>query len=148
MLFCFLRLRTAVVTDALKTEYSYYRVCRLYGDFRFGACRMDAFLRVAFWCCLKSRQPFAEVDSCYNQFRKRASLSSSSLSIVSELKAVLPGMYRVVAVQSGVCLMMPAGVMLLREINTAVPFLWLLKQFLTRLVMQMYGLLSTIETVI
>lgn len=48
MLFCFLRLRTAVVTDALKTEYSYYRVCRLYGDFRFGACRMDAFLRVAF----------------------------------------------------------------------------------------------------
>lgn len=48
---------------------------------------MDAFLRVAFWCCLKSRQPFAEVDSCYNQFRKRASLSSSSLSIVSELKS-------------------------------------------------------------
>ena len=40
-----------------------------------------------FWCCFKSRQPFAEVDSCYNQLRKRASLSSSSLSIVSELKS-------------------------------------------------------------
>lgn len=113
-----------------------------------GRAEWMRFYGLLFGVVSKADSLFAEVDSCYNQLRKRASLSSSSLSIVSELKAVLPGMYRVVAVQSGVCLMMPAGVMLLRKINTAVPFLWLLKQFLTRLVMQMYGLLSTIETVI
>ena len=44
--------------------------------------------------------------------------------------------------------MMPAGVMLLREDKHSGSIPWLLKQFLTRLVMQMYGLLSTIETVI
>lgn len=101
-----------------------------------------------FWCCLKSRQPFAEVDSCYNQLRKRASLSSSSLSIVSELK-------------SGSAWYVPGGCSTIgRLFNDAcgryafaedkhsgsIPLAF--ETVLTRLVMQMYGLLSTIETVI
>ena len=89
MLFCFLRLRIAAVTDALKNWiFLSSRMCRLYGDFRFGACRMDAFLRVAFWCCFKKPTAFLPrwivvITSLENVLH----FSSSSLSIVSELKS-------------------------------------------------------------
>ena len=81
-----------------------------------GRAEWMRFYGLLFGVVSKADSLFAEVDSCYNQLRKRASLSSSSLSIVSELKKrfclVCTG---VVAVQSDVCLMMPAGVMLFAE---------------------------------
>ena len=52
-----------------------------------GRAEWMRFYGLLFGVVSKADSLFAEVDSCYNQLRKRASLSSSSLSIVSELKS-------------------------------------------------------------
>ena len=51
-----------------------------------GRAEWMRFYGLLFGVVSKADSLFAEVDSCYNQLRKRAKLSSSSLSIVSELK--------------------------------------------------------------
>ena len=52
-----------------------------------GRAEWMRFYGLLFGVVSKADSLFAEVDSCYNQLRKRASLSSSSLSVVSELKS-------------------------------------------------------------
>lgn len=89
---------------------------------------------------------FAEVDSCYGRLKKRAALSSVSLSIVSELKSgsawyVPGGRSTIGRLFNDAC-----GRMSSRKINIAVPFLWLLKQFLIKPEMPMSGPSNTIAT--
>lgn len=82
---------------------------------------------------------FAEVDSCYQRLKMRAQLSSTSFSVVSELKSgsawYVPGGRSTI----GRLFRMLAGVTPLPTIPTAVLFLWLSRPFSTRRAMPTSG---------
>ena len=122
-----------------ETGYSHHRMCRLYGNFRFGPCRMDVFYGLLFGAAPQADSLFAEVDSCYRRLKMRAKLSSTSLSIVSEMKSgsawYAPGGRSTI----GRLFRMLAGVTLLPTIPTAVLFLWLSRPFSTRRAMPTSG---------
>lgn len=89
---------------------------------------------------------FTEVDNSYEQLKRRAMLSSVSLSVVSELKSgsawYVPGGRST----TGRLFDDACGRYVLRKISIAAPFLWLLKRFSIKPVMLMFGSSSITAT--